>query len=98
MSKSIIVVVPHRLGVDVAKQRVAAQIEILRHQYVDKYAASEVTWTGDRADFRVSALAQTVTGQIEVSSDSLRIEVQLPWLLAALQGKLQGVSKKPAST
>jgi hypothetical protein len=29
-------------------------------------------------------------------SDALRIEVQLPWILAALTGKIQGVLKTKA--
>jgi hypothetical protein len=37
-----------------------------------------------------------VTGTILVVKDSVRIEVQLPWLLAALTGKIQGVLQSNA--
>jgi hypothetical protein len=91
MSKSIVVTMPHDLGAEVAKKRVAERIELLRHDYIDKLAYSEVNWTGNRANLRVVAFGQTATAQLDVQSDSLRIEVQLPWILAALSNKIQDV-------
>ncbi|MEJ0096342.1 MAG: polyhydroxyalkanoic acid system family protein [Methylocella sp.] len=91
MPKSIVVVVPHNLGVEAAKKRIAERIDVLRSSYVDKLGYSEINWTGDRADLRVVVFGQTVTGQIDVMADSLRIEAQLPWILEALGGKIQGV-------
>ncbi len=91
MQKSIVIVVPHDLGAEAAKKRIAERIEFLRTAYIDKLAYSEVNWTGDRADLRVVAFGQTVTAQVEVMPDSLRIEAQLPWLIASLANKIQGV-------
>jgi hypothetical protein len=91
MSKSIVVTLPHDLGVEAAKKRVSERIDLLRHDYIDKLAHSEVAWTGDRADIRVVAFGQTITAQLDVKPDSLRIEVQLPWVLAILSDKIQGV-------
>jgi hypothetical protein len=45
---------------------------------------------------RVVAFGQTATAQLYVMSDAVRIEVQLPWILAALTGKIQGVLKTKA--
>ena len=58
MDKSIVVTVPHDLGADAAKNRVAKEIERLRTDYLDKIARSEVNWSGNKADMRVSALGQ----------------------------------------
>lgn len=80
MSNSIVITIPHRLGAEEAKRRIAEQLEHLRRDYIDKLAYSEVNWDADTADLRVVALGQTVTGKICVMSDSLRIEVQLPWI------------------
>ena len=96
MSNSIVITVPHNLGAEEAKTRIAGQLEHLRGDYIDKLAYSEVNWNGDTADLRVGAFGQTVTGKICVMSDSVRIEVQLPWILAALTGKIQGVLKSNA--
>ncbi len=90
MPQSIVVTVPHNLGAETAKKRIAERIEALRSAYVDKLARSEVNWTGDRADLRIEALGQSMTAQIDVLPDSVRIEAQLPWLLAALGDKAKG--------
>jgi hypothetical protein len=91
MQKSIVVTVPHELGAEVARKRVAEGVEQLRSAYIEKLAHSEITWTGDRADLKVVALGQTTTARIDVMNDSLRIEVFLPWLVAALAGRVQAV-------
>jgi hypothetical protein len=42
------------------------------------------------------AFGQAITGKNYVMSDSLRMEVQLPWFLAALTGRIQSVLKSSA--
>ena len=88
MSNSIVITVPHRLGRAEAHRRIAAEIERFKIAYVDKFAHSDVAWTGDKADVRVVALGQEVNGQVDVADDSVRIEVTLPWILAALTQRL----------
>ncbi len=89
MSKSIVITLPHALGKDEARRRIALEIEQLKSAYVDKLAHSEVNWTGDAANIRVVALAQEVRAQIDVASDSVRLEIILPWLLASLAGRVE---------
>lgn len=96
MSNSIVITVPHNLGAEEAKRRIVERLERLRRDYVDKLGHSEVNWNGDTANLRVVAFGQTATGTISVMSDSLRVEVQLPWILAALTNKIQGVLKSNA--
>jgi len=96
MSNSIVITLPHRLGVEEAKRRISGGIELLRRDYIDKLAYSEANWNGDSANLRVVAFGQTATAQLYVMNDALRIEVQLPWILAALTGKIQRVLKTNA--
>ncbi|WP_442754528.1 polyhydroxyalkanoic acid system family protein [Methylocystis sp. JAN1] len=97
MANTITVTVPHNLGVETAKKRLAARIEALQREYVDKVAKSDVTWAGDVATIHVAALGQTATAQMTVLADMVRIEVQLPWLLAKLSGALQGFISQNAN-
>jgi hypothetical protein len=90
MANTITVTVPHDLGVETAKKRLAERIEALQREYVDNVAKSEVTWSGDVATIHVAALGQTATAEMTVLAEMVRIEVQLPWLLAKLSGALQG--------
>jgi hypothetical protein len=97
MSNTITITVPHNLGVEKAKTRLAERIETLRRDYVGKVAHSEVSWSGDVATIKVAALGQTATAQIAVFSDMARVEIRLPWLLAGLTGKVQDLVSKNAN-
>uniref|UniRef100_UPI001954426E polyhydroxyalkanoic acid system family protein n=2 Tax=Pseudomonadota TaxID=1224 RepID=UPI001954426E len=48
-----------------------------------------LAWTGDRLDFALSALSQSVDGSIDVGDQSVRIEVRLPLLLALFAEKVK---------
>ena len=48
-------------------------------------------WTGNHLDFRISAIGQTVTGKIDVAEDHVMLAVELPWMLAMLAQKAQGL-------
>jgi hypothetical protein len=50
-------------------------------QSVPIMTVDEETWTGDRMVFRVRALGQAASGNIDVADDHVRVEVVLPWLL-----------------
>ncbi|MBY6240198.1 polyhydroxyalkanoic acid system family protein [Methylosinus sp. Sm6] len=91
MQKSVVVTVSHQLGVEVARKRVAEGIEQLRTAYVEKIAHSEIVWIGDRADLKLVAFGQTTTARIDVQTNQLRIEVFLPWIIAALGGRVQSI-------
>ncbi|WP_457796024.1 polyhydroxyalkanoic acid system family protein [Methylocystis sp. S23] len=97
MSSTITITVPHNLGVETAKKRLAERITALQREYVDKIAKSEVTWSGDVATIRVAAVGQTATAQMTVLPEVVRIDVQLPWLLAKLAGGLQGFISQNAN-
>jgi hypothetical protein len=80
MSAPLVVSIPHRLGREEATRRLkgglsraAASVPVL---HVD-----EERWEGDRMFFRVRALGQAASGQIDVAEDHVRLEVMLPWLL-----------------
>jgi hypothetical protein len=97
MLNSIVITVPHALGAEEAKKRITERMQLLRQDYISKIAASEVSWNGNAADLRVVFLGQAVSGKIFVMADLVRIEVQLPWLLSALGGKLQSILQNNAS-
>ena len=87
MSKPLIVSIPHQLGREEAKRRIRTGVENVQATYGTKLAVLENRWTGDRLDFRVTALAQSVGGTVDVSEDHVTLAVQLPWVLAVLADK-----------
>lgn len=97
MANTITITVPHNLGVEAAKRRLAERLEKLQRDYVDKVARSDVSWSGDVAMVHVAALGQTASAQVTVLADMVRVEVQLPWLLASLAGKVQNLISQNAT-
>jgi putative polyhydroxyalkanoate system protein len=84
MSNPLVITVSHRLGRQAARDRLQNNMEQIR-SHLSRYTSSvESHWTEDRMDFQVTALAQTVTGRIDVLDEAVRVEVHLPWLLSRL--------------
>jgi hypothetical protein len=84
MRRPLVISIPHRLGRHEAKRRLDAGIGRLRPELARHIGALELIWEGDRLNFRAQALAQTITGRLDVLDDSLRLEIELPWLLSLL--------------
>lgn len=89
MTKSIVVTVPHALSQDEARRRIALELDQLKSAYIDKFAHSEVRWSNYAAEIKVVTLAQEITAHLDVGADSVRVEVFLPWILAALARPIQ---------
>jgi hypothetical protein len=94
MSKPLIVSIPHRLGKDEAVRRLKGGLDTVRSSYGHLFQIQEDTWTGDHLEFRVSALAQVVSGTIDVADDCVNLQVFLPWLLAKLAETIQPLIRR----
>jgi hypothetical protein len=94
MSKPLTVSIPHHLGKDEAVRRLKTGLGRARTDYGHVFNVQEETWTGDQVAFRVSALAQTVSGTIDVADDHVTLQVFLPWLLAKLAEAIQPLIRK----
>lgn len=80
MSEPLVVSIPHKLGREEAMRRLkgglaraAASVPVLQ--------VDEERWEDNRMFFRVRAIGQAASGQIDVGDDRVRLEVMLPWLL-----------------
>ena len=94
MTKPLVVSIPHQLGQTEAKRRLVTGIEQLKRDYGNKLAVVQDQWTGDRLDFRVSALGQGVSGIIDIGDDTVTLALQLPWVLAILADKARTLIQK----
>ncbi|MXQ11291.1 polyhydroxyalkanoic acid system family protein [Microvirga makkahensis] len=94
MSKPLIVSIPHNLGKAEALRRLQGGMSGLKSQFSDKVASIDESWAGDRMDFRVGALGQQVSGNVLVMDEQVRVEVQLPWILAMIAEKAKTFIQK----
>ena len=84
MSQPVVLSIPHRLGREEALRRLKSGLERAGRDFASVIAIQEQVWTDNRLTFRVSALAQTAAGTIEVFDSNVRLELTLPWLLAKI--------------
>jgi hypothetical protein len=94
MPQPVIVTIPHRLGKDEAKRRLQAGFSNVRSHVSDSFVMLKDAWAGDHLDFQASLLGQSTIGSVDVTDDHVRLEVQLPWVLAMLANKAKALVKR----
>ena len=93
MPAPLIVSIPHRLGREEAVRRLktglgraAASMPVMQ--------VEEERWSGDTMNFRIRALGQIATGQVDVADDHVKVQVVLPWLLQRFAEMAQATIRK----
>ena len=94
MSKPVVISIPHGLGKDIALSRLKSGFTHARTKFSQLLTIDEEVWSGDHLQFRVRALGQAASGTIDVAEDHVRLEVTLPWLLAAFAEKIAPAIRK----
>jgi len=94
MTKPLVVTIPHRLGRDEAVRRLKSGLRNAQEKFGQFFSLQEESWIDNRVQFRVTALAQTASGTIDVLDDHVRLEVVLPWLLAKVAETIQPLIRK----
>lgn len=87
--KNLTVSIPHRLTRAEVKQRLQDEIAKLRREHGAMLHEVKENWTGDRLDFSASAMGQSLAGNLTVEDQAVRIEIELPWLVAMMAGKIK---------
>jgi hypothetical protein len=80
MTKTVTVDVPHKLGKDEARSRLAFALSSSRNQLAGSIISALVTkerWDGDRVYFEEGCCPK-IGGHADVLADSVRIQVDLP--------------------
>jgi hypothetical protein len=95
MARPVTITIPHQLGKEEARSRIANGFGQLEAQM----AAASVSnvrqaWSGDTLNFSAQALGQSFIGAINVGEQDVRIEVALPGLLGVFAGKIAGKLKQ----
>ena len=96
MTQPIEVDLPHRLGKDEARRRIANNIHKLE-THIPGGAAVQSGWAGDQLNLDVAAMGQSVTAQIDVEESRVRLKVLLLPMLAMFSGLIQGALQKKGS-
>ena len=94
MTQPIEVDLPHKLGRDEARRRIANNVHKLE-QHIPGSAQVQTGWVGDQLNLDVAAMGQSVTGTIDVEETRVRMKLLLPPALAMFAGLIQaGLQRK----
>jgi hypothetical protein len=101
----LVVSIPHRVGRQEAKRRVDAGVSRLGPELGAVVGGLDHSWNADTLNFRATAMWQTITGRIEVLDDTVRVEIDLPWMMRLLgdtitkrvRGRARAMLEKPVS-
>ena len=93
MSQPIDVDLPHNLGKDEARRRIANNIHKLE-QHIPGGANVQSAWTGDQLNLNIAAMGEAVTATIDVLDTKVHLKVLLPGMLGMLGGLVAAALQK----
>jgi len=88
-NKTITITIPHRLTQQEAKSRLQKGLTDLKAQHSASIAQVAESWNGDQMSFRLTAMGQAITGRVDVQPSAIKLDIDLPWLLAAFAEKFR---------
>ena len=91
--KPIVIDIPHSLGASEARQRLEQGFDKMLGQMGENAKISR-EWVGDKMTFSAVAMGQTISGHLEVAAEAVRLEINLPNVLAMLAGQIKGRVQK----
>jgi Putative polyhydroxyalkanoic acid system protein (PHA_gran_rgn) len=94
MAEPVVVTIPHKLGKEEAIKRLKTGFGNVRSTFGERFVVLTDKWSGEHLDFRASLLGQATTGTVDVAEDHVRLEVQLPWMLAMVAKKAKAIMQK----
>jgi hypothetical protein len=91
VSRPVTISLPHQLGNAEARRRIERGFAQLTREMTGGVGAMltcRERWEGDRLHFEAGTLGQKMTGRLDVLEDSVKIEVDLPPIFAALAERI----------
>jgi putative polyhydroxyalkanoate system protein len=94
MSQPIEVDLPHKLGKEEARRRIADNIHKLR-EHIPGGGHVESGWTGDQLNMKVQAMGEAVQAVIDVEESKVHLKMILPGMLGMFSGMIKaGLERK----
>jgi hypothetical protein len=91
--------IPHNLGEDEARRRIAQGFANIEQQMTGGMlgmVSFQNRWEGNVLHLEGGALGQKITGRIHVLADSVQIQLDLPPLLTSIADKILGRVRQEA--
>ena len=89
--------VPHKLSREEATQRIKGLLSQMKREYGDSIKDLDEDWSGDFCRFRFSIMGSSITGTLDILSDEVRIDGDLPFAASFFKGKIEETIREKAS-
>ena len=93
MQRPIDVDLPHKLGRDEARRRIADNIHKLKDHIPGGASHVDSSWSGDRLTLNVQAMGQAAEALIDVEESKVHCRIQLPGILSMFAGPIEQMLK-----
>ena len=97
MERPVEVELPHKLGRDEARRRIANNVHKLRDHIPGGAAQVDSSWSGDQLNLHIIAMGQKVAALIDVEESKVRVRVTLPGMLAFFAGPIEAALSRKGS-
>ena len=94
MSRPINVDLPHKLGRDEARRRIAGNIDQLAGQIPGGAADVKSRWEGDTLHLDIGAMGQSIGAEITVDERVVHCKFELPGMLAMFAGPIEAFLRR----
>lgn len=93
MANPLTITIPHQIGKAEAKRRIETGFGDLAKKMAAgglPFANIQQSWSEDRMSFAAKAAGQQITGRLQVLDDAVKMEIDLPMILAAIGNAIRG--------
>jgi hypothetical protein len=97
MQRPIDVDLPHKLGREEARRRLANNIHKLQEHIPGGASHVDSSWVGDRLNLTVHAMGQAVEAEIDVEETKVHCRIQLPGMLSLFAAPIEAMLKAKGS-
>ena len=98
MQRPLDVDLPHQLGREEARRRIAGNIHKLEKHIPGGASRVDSSWAGDTLNLQVHAMGQSVDAQIEVMETNVHCRILLPGMLSFFAGPIEAMLRQKGST
>ncbi len=91
MQRPIDVDMPHKLGREEARRRIAGNIHKLKDHIPGGTAQVDSSWSGDTLNMTVNAMGQSVEAVIDVEEAKLHCRIMLPGMLSLFAAPIEAM-------
>ena len=95
---SLSVAVPHKLGQELALERLKERSRAILQTYQEHIRNLEEQWNGGSGRYRFSAMGMQIKGTVTADASQVKVDVDLPFVALIFRGTIEEQVRKELGT